>query len=87
MSLSRRAFTISMLALVIVSIATSVLIGGDAFQGHAEHGHYFVREHANSPEHEVSRAIYLLSLWEMRILFAAWAVAMVASILRLAREI
>lgn len=69
---------VTMVALFFV---TSFWIGGDAFQGHVKDGHFFVREHSNSPEHEVSRTTYLLSLWEMRVLFAMWVVGFAGGLL------
>lgn len=46
-----------------VFVVAAIYLGGDALNGYAREGRYFLGQHVNGPFTEVSRAIYNYSFW------------------------
>jgi hypothetical protein len=44
-------------------VATTFYLGGDALNGYARNGHYFLGLHSNGPFTEVSRTVFNYSRW------------------------
>jgi len=57
----------------------SELIGGDAINGYAEHGRYFLRSHGRTTE--VSEAVFSYSKWHAISLFITLALAILVAAL------
>jgi hypothetical protein len=55
----------------------SLLIGGDAFNGHSDHGHFYLSSHGHLTE--VSSSVFLYSEIHMISLFIMIPAAMIAS--------
>jgi hypothetical protein len=47
----------------IAFLIIAIYLGGDAINGYARAGHYFLGAHSNGPFTEVSHAIFTYSLW------------------------
>jgi hypothetical protein len=58
-----RAFAALAVVNFIAFVATALYLGGDAINGTARAGHYFLGLHGNGPFTEVSHAIFTYSLW------------------------
>ena len=58
---------------------TTFWLGGDAFNGRRENGHYFLA--MNDTEREVSKAVYDFSRWHATSVFVTFGLAMLAGLL------
>jgi hypothetical protein len=69
------AYTVGTIALVnfVAFVLIADLIGGDALNGHAAHGHYFLAYHRQLTE--VSRATYLYSVFHTLSVFVTHGLA------------
>jgi hypothetical protein len=47
----------------IAFVAITFYLGGDALNGHVQNGHYFLGLHSNGPFTEVSRTVFVYSVW------------------------
>ena len=63
-----------------VYVCVAIWLGGDAFNGHSESGHYFVAMHGHLTE--VSRGVFEFSRWYTYILFAHFAVALLFGVVQ-----
>ncbi len=55
------AYAAAALGNFAVFVAVAIYIGGDAINGHAQNGRYFLCFHGNC--HEVGRALFMYSWW------------------------
>jgi len=67
----QRRMLCAILALCVLNFlafyVVAILLGGDAVNGYAEGGRYFLRSHGKTTE--VSRDVFEYSLWHVRSLF------------------
>jgi hypothetical protein len=56
----------------------SMMLGGDAYYGHSDGGHYFLGSHGRMTE--VSRAVFLYSYWHVHIMLWTWPFGVLASL-------
>lgn len=59
-------------------VTIALLIGGDAINGHATSGHYYLAMHGHLTE--VSRSVYEYSRWHTYVLWVHTALAVLMSI-------
>ena len=65
-------------------VLISVMIGGDALNGHAAGGHYYLASHGKLTE--VGQGLFAYSKWHALSLFVTHPLAIIAMAIRAARE-
>ncbi|HEY7120805.1 MAG TPA: hypothetical protein VH475_29745 [Tepidisphaeraceae bacterium] len=72
-----RAVLVVCVANFLVFVLVASAIGGDALNGYAEHGHYFLRNHTVVTE--VSQSVFIYSRWHAVSTFVTHPVGIVAA--------
>ena len=67
-----------------IYVAAAIALGGDAINGHATGGHYYLAMHGRSTE--VSRAIFEYSRWHTYVLWTHFALVAVLTLIARARK-
>ncbi len=75
-------FYLSLISSLLLYLLTAFFGGGDAWHGRKIAGRFFVAHNDGAPEHEVSRNVFYMSLWSLRLLFSLWLTGMLAAAYR-----
>ena len=74
-----RAFALAALLNFLAFVAIANTLGGDAVNGYASGGHYFLGLHSNGPYREVSGAVFRYSQWHLFSVAASILIVLIAA--------